>query len=237
MEMTRKELQVTSGPSAAGHLVATRRFKRSDIVHHWDSLSCGPLTSLAPLEACRKRRLAYWEELCPLPPRLSSVTTEPLRPDLVPLDERPDVLLTAEVVNVWLGVCLDDQLFLAWLLELASLMGLDSECIRVIQFDRHPGTDEPVMSVGQLGPEGAAAHPPPPAPLTRAGVADLRAAWAAITAPDPTLLLGYLETHRDSATVFHRAFDRSPAAGGTGPVGQPALPRGLGPGLRGRHRG
>jgi hypothetical protein len=170
-------------------------------------VTAGYSASLAPLEAWRQLRDAYWEEVCPIPQEVPPTESPPERPDLVPLVKRPDILLSAEVVNVWLGVDLDNQMFLAWLLELAAQIGLDPQRIRVVQFERHPVTGEPVMDVGELGPEVAADHPTP-ASLTSPAVDSLRAAWAAIAAPEPSSLLRYIEAHAESPTVFHRAFSR-----------------------------
>ena len=205
--MTRQELQVTVGPAAAGCLKGTRRFKRSDVVFDHDSLSCGPLASLASLEAWRQLRDAYWNEAFPLPQELLARGSGRADPDLVSLSRRPEVLLSAEVVNVWLGLSLENQLFLAWLVELAPVIGFDPQRIRVVQFERHPVTGEAVMDVGELSSEVAAAHPPP-VPLTTDFLSDLREAWAAIAAPEPTSLFRYIEAHAHSPTVFQRAFAR-----------------------------
>jgi hypothetical protein len=191
---------VTPGDSGAGCLKGIGRFVRADILAQEDPLSCGPLIALASVEAWREVREAYWARVCPAFRGASS--DQPWAPR--PLIERPHVLLDADVVHVWLGVGLDDQLFLAWFLELAIVVGLDPHRICVIQFRRHPVTDEPVFHVGELPPEVAADHPPPE-PLTSATIADLRAAWAALTASDPTSLLRYLEGHAGSAAPFHAA--------------------------------
>jgi hypothetical protein len=207
LKMTRANLQVIVGDAAAGAVLRTMRFKRSDIVADRDHLSCGPLASLAPLSAWRERRDAYWDDVFPLPQEVLARGSGRADPDLVSLSRRPEVLLSAEVVNVWLGVSLDNQLFLAWLLELAPLIGFDPQRIRVVQFERHPVTGEAVMDICELNPEVTTAHPPP-VPLTTADVADLRQAWAAIAAPEPSSLVRYIEAHANSPAVFHRAFAR-----------------------------
>jgi hypothetical protein len=204
--MTWKEIQVVAGGhSAAGCLLRALGCGRSDMRVNRDQLSCGPLASLTSVEGWRQFRKDYWREIFPISDHWALAEGKSFPPhDIL---HHPEELLTADVVTVWLGSGLPDQLFLAWFIQLAELVGLDLQRIRVVQFRLHPATNEDVIEVGRLDPRAAAAHPSA-TKLTSASITDLREAWTAITSTEPASLLRFVEAHADQPTVFSRAFKR-----------------------------
>jgi hypothetical protein len=197
----RAHLHVTSGDSAAGSLLRARLCARSAILSHRDVLACGPLGPLQSLESWRTERGAYWDQL------LEEIGYELRRGAWAEDGDRTqdlwqgaEALRTAETVTVWLGRALSDQLMLAFLLQLAELVPFDAGRLRVVQFDQHARNSCPVLGVGEVGPEEVARHPPA-APLSLAALGDLRALWAAVTAPAPWRLLAFLQAPGDQSVL------------------------------------
>lgn len=203
--MTQEIHVVAGGDAAAGCLRRALGVSRSAMRVNLDRFSCGPLASLTSIERWRQYRADYWHEIFPNSDRRWWTDERSLAPRDILSD--PEDLLTAEVVTLWLGSGLPDQLFLSWFVQFAELVGLDLTRVRVVQFRFHPATKEEIVEVGALDPRAAATHPPA-TKLTSASIAELREGWTAITSVEPALLLRFLEAQADQPTVFSRAFKR-----------------------------
>jgi hypothetical protein len=93
-------------------------------------------------------------------------------------------LRDAERVTIWAATGLNEQLFIAHVLHRAEQWAVDASKLYIVQFERRSDGIARVMGTGELNEECMGAHPEP-VPLSPAAVSDYRAAWSAITSPDP----------------------------------------------------
>jgi len=152
---------------------------------------------LPPLQSLiqwRDLRRTFWESV------------EPPDPDypLFNLPEEISILGDARSITLWLGTGLADQLQLAWLVQALRLLGADPARLGTVQFSGVGRKVFEVVSVAVLNPAEIAAHPPA-APLTEAAIAELDAAWSAVTAPDPAALVEYLASASGALPLLSRA--------------------------------
>jgi hypothetical protein len=196
--MPEKALNIAVDESAAGGMLAGLRCGRAAILVHGDHLSCGPLQPLQSPEQWRKMREVFWSRHAAIPPE-----QQPLSADRYLLGGL-DRLLAADVVTVWLGAGLSDQLFSIWFVQLAELVGFDLTRLRVVDVGRDPAAGGGHLSVGALEPEAIAAYPPGQ-PLPASTIGEMKAAWSALAAPDPTPLLALLATGLHERRELDRA--------------------------------
>jgi hypothetical protein len=201
------EIHVALGDSAAGSLREANTLPAdAKLLTLRDQLACGPLPPLQSLTQWRDLRRAFWESV------------EPPDPEY-PLFDFPEdlaILGDARSITLWLGTGLSDQLQLAWLVQALRLLGAEPARLATVQFSRVGRKAFEDVSVGALKPAEIAAHPPA-ASLTEAAIAELDAAWAAATAPDPTVLASYLASAPGALPLLSRAvrtlIDRYPDHG------------------------
>jgi uncharacterized protein DUF1835 len=189
------EIHVALGDSAAGSLQEANTLSvGAKLLTLRDQLSCGPLPPLQSLTQWRDLRRAFWESV------------EPPDPDYPPFDFPDDlaILGDARSIALWLGTGLADQLQLAWLVQALRLLGAEPARLGTVQFSGAGRKVFEVVSVAVLKPAEIAAHPPA-APLTEAAIAELDAAWAAATAPDPAAVVNYLASSSGTLPLLSRA--------------------------------
>jgi len=150
------------------------------LLDNQDLLSCGPLPPLRTLDEWRRIREDYLQTLFPEFPFSFANFHRDLLTNTQTIQE-------AESVTVWVGTGLAEQLLLVWMPQLFRLLEIDLQKLRVIQFSYDPNKGEEIQALGVLNPDKLRAHPPAE-PLDEAALASIDKAWAAVTAPDPTLL-------------------------------------------------
>jgi hypothetical protein len=198
------EVHIALGDSAAGSLRQAKTLPAgAQLLTLRDHLGSGPLPPLQSLAQWRDLRRAFWASVEPPDPPFD-------------LPEELAMLRDAPSIAIWLGTGLADQLQLAWLVQVLRLLGADPAKLGTVQFSGVGRKVFEVVSVAVLNPAEIAAHPPA-APLTEAAIAELDAAWAAVTAPDPAALVDYLASSSGALPLLSRAvrtlLDRYPDHG------------------------
>ena len=155
------------------------------VLQNHDLLSCGPLARGASLRQWRALRQRYLRSVFfdDLPTFLFSREPRDLLTNL-------PVLRRAQKVVFWLGTGLIDQLLVSWLVGEAEVIGADPRDFRVMQFHRHGMRGYDILSIAILNPDdlrelaqGVEATP--------IDVDETRAAWEAVTSPEPDQLVGF----------------------------------------------
>jgi hypothetical protein len=182
------QIHVVNGASAAGSLRETMRVAGSTILVERDPLSVGPLPRVQTLEAFRAARAAFWR----------GVLDEEPAVDATDLLARVDELRRAAAVTIWTGAGATDQFLLPWLVHVFRLMAVPLPALSIVEFERAPGKETYVVSLGILSPEQLDAGGPP-RQLSGADVAELEEVWAALTAPTPE---GLLRARERAPTAF-----------------------------------
>jgi hypothetical protein len=114
------------------------------------------------------------------------------------------VLTTSGAVTAWLGTSAADQLALAWLCTLMRIMALDLERLRVIQFPPDFIHGRRHTLLGALRPEQVRRHPSA-VQLSRAELATIDEAWAAVTADTPEALVDFTRSSDEPLPILRRA--------------------------------
>ncbi len=187
------ELHITNGDAAGGTVLRAVEVPPENLLVYWDALSCGPWVEFEnPKEwlAVRREfaRTVAFTECFGMPDGSADYRFEPL------LDT--DKLLQAEIVNLWIGSGLADQLVLVWLVRFFDHIGIDAGKLRVAQFQHVPGADYEVVSLSCLKPETVRELGHAEA-LESAELDYLRAVWGALVSPDPQALPHLLVDVRD----------------------------------------
>lgn len=180
-------LHIVGGDSAAGCF--KQAFASVDrLLIHADYLSCGPIPEWERIEQWKAARLAYLKQWSP-----EGWDDHPgvARFDLL---SNLDRLRDAGPIHVWAGTGVEEQWLIAWIVELVRRVGADMADIRVVQFEHVPGTSHTVLGMGMLRPEQMRVYPEPAA-LGEAGLAQCRAAWAALASGTPALLAEFSASH------------------------------------------
>lgn len=187
----RADVHIVPHPSAA---VSFREAFGADkvVFANCDDLSCGPIREFTSIDAWVAVREAYWGSLWDLGdgrffdhPRDVLVGVETLR--------------DASSIVLWTGSGLDEQLLLVWIPQLLHRLDVPISRLRLVQFE--PGPGESVARVARMNPRRLAKHPSPRS-LDAAALADLNAAWAAITEGAPTALLSFLSNDSESVPLL-----------------------------------
>ena len=161
-----------------------------------DVLSCGPLPAVEPLVEWQRVRENYLRNLNPDWPEFSLAEKDGLLANL-------PALRAAERIVLWIGAGLDEQLLLAWVVQLLRAADIAPSRLRVVQFHRTERGHE-VVAMGVLNPAQVGAHPPAIA-LTVADIAELHAAWSSVTASEPAALLAFIGGEAGPLPFLRRA--------------------------------
>ena len=97
---------------------------------------------------------------------------------------RPSTKRRGREVVLWFEHDLFDQLNLIWLLDALAEAGTPEQRVRLVVIGEHPEVD-PFHGLGQLSPAQLFALFPGRDTLTSEALAEARAAWADVCAPDP----------------------------------------------------
>jgi hypothetical protein len=179
-------VHVILGDSAAG--VFRRVFHPGDrLVIDRDVLSCGPTPGCTDLAAWCEVRRAFWSSVAP------GSALEPQAADFGLLGES-ERLRKAEQVTIWAATGVSEQLFIAHVLHRAEEWAVDPAKIRLVQFETLRNRTARVLGTGELNEQHMSEHPEPAA-ISAAAFRDYRAAWTALTSPDPTLIERFSESH------------------------------------------
>ena len=172
-------IHVILGDSAGG--IFRRVFGGDDrLLIDQDVLCCGPVPATSDLVAWQNVRERYWRNLVP-----DLALTHVSSPSNLVVNAQR--LKEAELVTLWAATSLSEQLFVAFTIYLADLVGVGDGRIAVVQFEHLPAREARVMGLGELNEANLAAHPKP-APLSPEALTDYRAAWIALTSEDPALI-------------------------------------------------
>jgi hypothetical protein len=179
-------VHVILGDSAAG--IFRRAFGRvgERLVIDRDVLCCGPTPHCESLDAWCSMRLAFWSGMPAPSDELPNAAAFGL------LDAR-EGLLEAERITIWAATSLSEQLFITYVLHRAEQWGIDFNHIHLVQFETNRGAR--VLGMGHLNEQRMSEHPEPRPIVEGSLLRDYRAAWSALTSPDPMLTAQFSETH------------------------------------------
>lgn len=180
-------LHVILGDSAGG--IFTRVFfARDRLLIDQDVLSCGPTPACTDLAAWSKLRFEYWSSTAvgPIGERV------PSRFNLVDNAQR---LTDAERIHIWAATGVSEQLFVAFVVQLAKLVGADLERLAVLQFET--AGKKRITGLGELD-EAQIRAAPAPVPMSVDVSQQYLNAWAALTSPTPELLAGFARDHPEA---------------------------------------
>ena len=119
--------------------------------------------------------------------------------DLLTSSER---LRAAEMITLWIGTGLAEQLLLVWVVTFLRRLGVDTAKLQTVQFDHD--RKHQIVSVGVLNPSQFKDHPRPTT-LDDAAVKEAADAWKAVTEPEPEALLTILTAPERSLPFLQRS--------------------------------
>jgi hypothetical protein len=191
------QIHIAPGFSAAGCMKQGLRLDRGTLLVNQDLLSCGPLPTLGSLEEWTRVREQYLRSIYPDWPDFSFASESDLLTNA-------EVLRDAESIVLWIGTGTAEQLLLAWTVQVLRTVDVAPSRLRVIQFSREPTRDYEIVGLGVLNPDQFRAHPPAAA-LTKIDIAEIDAAWGAVTATDPEALLAFLGGKESTLPFLRRS--------------------------------
>ena len=178
------ELHIAPGTAAGGSIKQALDLPDGSLLDNQDLLSCGPLHPLSTLDEWRRIREEYSRTLY----SEFQFSFDQFDRDLL---TNSKTVRKANSVTVWVGTGLAEQLLLAWMPQFFRLLEIDPQKLQVIQFSSDPGNGEEIQSVGILSPDKIKTHPPAVS-VGEEALARLDAAWAAVTATNPSQLVAFL---------------------------------------------
>jgi hypothetical protein len=189
-------VHVILGDSAAG--IFRQVFHPGDrLVIDRDVLNCGPTLACDSPRAWSEMRRAFWSSV----PASSVDDSDDADPGLLGAGER---LGTAEQITIWAATGLSEQLFISHVIHRAEEWGIDAAKICLLQFETLRNRAAHVLGTGELNERNMSEHPEPTA-VSGSALRDYRAAWAALTSPDPALIEGFNESHPSANEWLKRA--------------------------------
>lgn len=189
-------VHVILGDSAAGTF---RRVFHPEgrLVIDRDVLSCGPTPVCNDVRAWREVRGKFWSSVVP------GSAPDPESAGFGLLDES-DRLRSADRITLWAATGVSEQLFIAHVIQHVEELGVDPAKIQLVQFETLPNHAARVVGTGELNEQRMSEHPAP-APISAATLGDYRAAWTALTSPDPAPMERFSETHASASEWLKRA--------------------------------
>jgi len=175
-------IHITNGHSAAGPLRQALRNSRCLVLVHEGWLSYVRVPADRCTNLWRQQRDAYVERY----DDEDSASHTWDRSLLYNLDK----LQSARQISLWIGPNLEDQLLLAWLIQLLKVVGIDISSLVVKYCGRYSKAGYIYSPPGVLSADDFQAVPSG-LPLTAQQVAELDEAWTAITARDPLDLAAF----------------------------------------------
>ena len=189
-------VHVILGDSAAA--IFRRVFHPGDrLVIDRDVLSCGPTPRCNDPERWCEVRRGFWSSVAP------GSAPEPEAADFGLLGES-ERLRKAEQVTIWAATGVSEQLFIAHVLQRAEEWGVEATKVHLVQFETVPSRATRVLGTGELNEQLMSEHPELAA-ISDATLRDYRAAWTALTSPDPALVERFSENHPSANKWLKRA--------------------------------
>ncbi len=162
-----------------------------------DVLNCGPTRACDSPGAWSEMRRSFWSSVP------GGSAPEPPAGDFGLLRER-ERLCKAEQLTIWAATGLSEQLFISHVIHRAEEWGVDAAKIRLVQFETLRSRAARVVGTGELDERNMGEHPEPKA-ISAAALRDYRAAWEALTSPDPSLIERFSESHPSANEWLKRA--------------------------------
>jgi len=166
-----------------------------------DVLSCGPLPRIIKVAAWQKARLEFWRTTLS---HLRDFNFEPSPIDLLKNAER---LRGPDIPCVWAATGNTDQLTISFVLHQVAVSGGDVNGVHVVQFEKHPRTEQRVRGTGELA-SGQMLEHPEPRKLSAAEVSAYRDAWVAVTSNDPSTVESFPARHPDAPWYLQEAVSK-----------------------------
>ena len=189
-------VHVILGDSAGG--IFRQVFHPGDrLVIDRDVLNCGPTRACASPGAWSEMRRAFWSGVAP------GSGPEPEAADFGLFHGR-ERLRGAEQITIWAATGLSEQLFISHVLHRAEEWGVDTAKIRLVQFETLRNATAHVLGTGELNERNMSEHPDPTG-MSVAALREYRAAWTALTSPDPALIERFGESHPSANKWLKRA--------------------------------
>jgi hypothetical protein len=184
-------LHIVLGDSAGGSFTRVF-FARDRLLIDHDVLSCGPTPRSADLAAWTQLRQDFWASLVPG----HGGEYAPSRFNLVQNAQR---LIDAERIHIWAATGVSEQLFIAFVVHLAQLVGADLGKLALVQFEtfNDARANNRVIGLGELDEAQMRKHPEPVAISVDVAQQYLNA-WAALTSPDPASLASFAREHPEA---------------------------------------
>jgi len=185
-------LHLLLGDSAGG--IFTRVFFAQDrLLIDQDVLSVGPTPPCTDLAAWRKLRTDYWSGF------VSGDAVEHVQSSFNLVDNAAR-LVDAERIHIWAGTGVSEQLFIAFAIHLVKLVGGDPARLALVQFEKTIGDHRKngrVIGLGELD-EAQMRAAPDARPMPDDVAQQYLNAWAALTSPDPMLLVEFAREHPEA---------------------------------------
>jgi hypothetical protein len=176
-----RTVHVIQGLSAAGSLKQAIHPQPGELLVNEDVLSCGPLAPFRCIDDWTRIREAYWESVAP------GYAEESFNSDLLANAHR---LRDVDTVVLWLGIGAAEQILLAWIAQLLTLIESEAR-IHVIQFSRVGSRHLNAWALGLLTPDQLRGHPPAEQ-VSPQGLIELERLWERVTSSDPAGLVSAL---------------------------------------------
>ncbi len=205
MNITDHGLHLLPGDSAGGTWLATFDAVERLLVHQ-DDLSSGPLIQTLDLDDWRATRAAYWQETH-LEWHDDTSKKSDEKEGFGNRCTNLERLKTSEPIYIWAGTGSSDQLFLMFAINLLSQLGINSENVRIVQFEPPDEWHLPYCSMATLSPKDLRSSPTP-LRLSPDTLADYEAGWRAVTANSPTEVLDYLDKRPEACQYVRRTLER-----------------------------
>lgn len=198
-------IHIVNGDSAGGTIrQALGLNPPSDLLISHDLYSCGPLLAIGSPQEWHKTRLSWWLTL--YAEQGEKVSSEDLcRP--AELIEHAEAIRSCEVIMLWIGTGLADQLLLAFVVQLLRILDVATSRLQVIQYDCLEGYGPRlglVIGTGELNGDQFRSHPAPRSIEDR-DIDVINAAWTALIAPEPEALLSFCSSDGGPLPFLTRA--------------------------------
>lgn len=186
-------LNIILGDSAGGTFI--QNYGRQDLLIDRDVLSVGPTARCADFAAWKAMRSEFWDE---------SVSDDEPHPATLNIADDTERLRAADCINVWAATSVTEQLSIAFTLHAIDTLGIDPARLRLLQFEEYRDRPQRILGMGELIPAAMAAHPEP-VPFTTLMLEDYRAAWSALTSPEPISIERFAEQRPNASRWLKQA--------------------------------
>lgn len=185
------DIHIAPGPTSPRSIERVKKLKAGQCLTNWDKLSNGPLPRVQSLEEWFHVRDQYWLTLNPEADRdLAFISSSDLAIGI-------ESLRDAKRIVLWVGTSTAEQILLAWMVQFFRAVNIDPTRLHVIQFDHEALKWRGYVEIGCLDRAQLKAHPPATA-LSPKGIAEIEAAWEAVTSPGPEELVAFVSEPQDN---------------------------------------